>query len=309
MDTSAEPMTEELSHGYDPPSRLSLWARAHRRPLAVCLAAVVLLCASGAGGLYLRELSLRPLPPPDGPWPEPTGFVVTLCQVPFHDCSPTVNEAAKDLPAVTAALRAIPGVATIRLDVPSVRRDTGVQSLERDTGIWTSRVLKETPYLVYYPVSLHGTLGRLEDYARVAERARSIPGVNHVSLKAPGFWEDKADVEIELCAHGPGLLCTGVNDPSATEAQKQDIVDRLWGIDGVEKIYFEDRAHTEKVRRHYAAPGPDGSEAPADDGVLTLDEMTESFYVRLSDRRAIEIIGRSITDMPGVHFVKRIGAA
>jgi hypothetical protein len=35
--------------------------------------------------------------------------------------------------------------------------------------------------------------------------------------------------------------------------------------------------------------------------------MTESFYVKLTDRQAVKIIGESIKDMSGVHYVRRLG--
>ncbi|WP_344933336.1 permease-like cell division protein FtsX [Sphaerisporangium flaviroseum] len=236
-----------------------------------------------------------------------------LCDNPIFRCSPANNEAAKNPTKIEAALRNITGVITIRFRpsttmTRSQSEPEQVPPAEPPLGVWTSRILDgtvhNTPYLDTATILAYfvGTVSQWDNYARVAEEARSIPGVRYVVPAVPDFWQGKADVAIDLCSHGPGLLCTGVHDRSVTEAQKQAIVDRLWAIDRVEKIYFEDHAQRKKVREHYTQSEPE------DTGTLSLEEMTESFYVKLTDRRAIKIIGESIKDMPGVHYVRRLGA-
>ncbi|WP_326826288.1 permease-like cell division protein FtsX [Streptosporangium sp. NBC_01756] len=140
----------------------------------------------------------------------------------------------------------------------------------------------------------------------MAEQTMSIPGVRYIVPVVPDFWEGKADMAIDLCSRGPELLCTGLHDWSVTEARKQAIVDRLWDIDGVEKIYFENHAHRKKVREHYPQRDPKDTATLSS---VSLEEMTESFYIKLTDRRTIKIIGESIKDMPGVHYVRRLGPA
>ncbi|WP_405144849.1 permease-like cell division protein FtsX [Sphaerisporangium sp. NBC_01403] len=306
MDAPANPpLAEELSFGGDPDREpwLRTWVSAHRRLLAVCVAVVVAMGLAGGGGWYLYDRSRKPLPPPDGPWPEQLGFAVGLCGKwsPSPECTPSEELAAKKPSGIEAALRAVPEIATIRFSEERI-----VSGGERNKSFWTSRVLSGTldaPDQTFY-VSLayfEGTV-RTRDYARVAARVRSIEGVSYVRSQAT-FWEGKADVAIDLCSKGPGLVCTGIKDRSVTEPQKRAIVDRLWDIPGVEKIYFEDRAHARKIREHYA-PGDTG---PRDPGIVSMEDMTESLYVKLTDRRAVEVIGESIKDMPGVRMVRRIG--
>ncbi|MEU9890655.1 permease-like cell division protein FtsX [Sphaerisporangium sp. NPDC051011] len=310
---------EELSFGSDAPrnSWLRSWVFAHRRLLLVSLAVLVLLGGSGGGAWYLRDLSRRPLSPPDGPWPEQHGFAVGLCNeliIGGPACPPAGNEAARNPTRIEAALRAITGVTTIRFlgSATIVLSQSELEQMPpvgQPEGVWTSRILDGTglgtPHLATAtaPGNFAGTVSRWDDYARVAEQVVSIPGVRYVAPVVPDFWDGKADVAIDLCSPGPGLVCTGVHDRSVTEAQKQAIVDRLWDIDGVEKIYFEDHAHRKKVREHFT------QREPEDATTVALEEMTESFYVKLTDRRAIKTIGESIKDMPGVHYVRTLGAA
>lgn len=321
MNTPTEPPeAEELSFGSDSPrnSWLRSWVFAHRRLLFASLAVLVLLGGSGGGAWYLRDLSRRPLSPPDGPWPEQHGFSVGLCYALTSSCPPANNEAAKNPTRIEAALRAITGVTTIRFQ--GTTSITQSQSKHEQTppvdeqligqliGVWTSRILDGTAHgapinIATAMANFDGTVSRWDDYARVAEQTMSIPGVHYVIPVIPDFWEGKADVAIDLCSRGPELLCTGLHDWSVTEAQKQAIIDRLWDINGVEKIYFENHAHRKKVREHYT------QHALKDMPTTSLEEMTESFYVKLTDRRAIKIIGESIKDMPGVHYVRRLGAA
>ncbi|MEO3808050.1 permease-like cell division protein FtsX [Sphaerisporangium sp. B11E5] len=301
---------EELSFGGEPDrvSWLRSWAFAHRRSLLAGAAVLVLSGLFVAGGWHLRDLSRRPLPPPDGPWPQQNGFTVGLCGQPAAACTPAENEAAENPSGVLAALQAISGVANARLAcAPSC--------LQKTRNVWRSRVLQGTIYdsdypgTSFMPAYFDMTLDRWDDRARIAEQAMSIPGVWYVFPKAPDFWEGKADVAIDLCSHPAGLLCTGVHDRSVTETQKQAIVDRLWNIDGVEKIYYENHAHRTKIQEHYEIPDLPGHKGIGTVRLVSLEEMTESFYVKLTDRRAIEVIGESIKDMPGVHYVRRIGPA
>ncbi|MER5627172.1 permease-like cell division protein FtsX [Streptosporangium sp. NPDC002544] len=238
-----------------------------------------------------------------------------LCYALISSCPPANNEAAKNPARIEAALRAITGVTTIRFQGTTTtlrsqnehEQKPPSEQAKGPKGVWTSRILDGTIYAAAYPdnamANFVGTVSRWDDYARVAEQAMSIPGVHYVAPVVPDFWEGKADVAIDLCSRGPGLLCTGVHDRSVTEAQKQAIVDRLWDIDGVEKIYFGDHAHRKKVREHYTQHEPEGMVT------VSLDEMNESFYVKLTDRQAIKIIGESIKDMPGVHYVWTLGPA
>ena len=316
MNTPTEsPEAEELSFGSDSPRYpwLRSWVFAHRRLLLASLAVLVLLSGSCGGAWYLRDLSRRPLSPPNGPWPEQRGFDVGLCYDLISDCPPANNEAAKHPARIEAALRVITGVTTIRSRVVTtmVRSQSEHEQIppgEQPFGVWRSRILDGTFQDMPFDIATDtaqfvGTVSRWGDYARVAEQVMSIPGVRYVAPVVPDFWTGKADVAIDLCSYGPGLVCTGVHDRSVTEAQKQAIVERLWHIDGVEKIYFEDHAHRKKVREHYIQGEPE------DTATDSLEEMTESFYVKLTDRRAIKIIGESIKDMPGVHFVRTLGAA
>ncbi|MEV7009950.1 permease-like cell division protein FtsX [Streptosporangium sp. NPDC051022] len=240
-----------------------------------------------------------------------------LCYSPIPSCPSASNEAAKNPTRIEAALRAITGVTTIRFLGNTTFTDfTRSQSEHERTPpaaqpkvVWMSRVLDGAAHTLPYldaavtMANFTGTVSRRDDYARLAEQAASVPGVHYVVPVVPDFWEGKADVAIDLCSYGPGLLCTGVRDRSVTEEQKQAIVDRLWDIDGVEKIYFEDHAHRKKVHDHYTQYEPE------DVGAALVREMTESFYVKLTDRRAVKVIGESIKDMPGVHYVRTLGAA
>ncbi|GII65765.1 hypothetical protein Skr01_58500 [Sphaerisporangium krabiense] len=295
------PEPEELSFGEvsERGARLHAWILARRRALAVCVAATLVVCAAGAGSWYLRDLSRRPLPPPDGPWPERPEIMVALCHPRLPDCPAEGDAAAKDPAAVGAAVRAATGVTSIRFFDPG-----NVQ--EKD--IWMPQLLERNNVRdtdVVYVRYLVGHLARREDYPRAAERARSILGVRDVLPGTPGFWPGKADVVIRLCPNEPGMDCTSVNDPPISEAQKQDIVDLLWDIEGVEKIYFEDRPHVAKVAAHYATDDT----TPRGDPMVTREPLEEAFYVKLTDRRVIRTVGEAVQNMPGVRLVEALDPA
>ncbi|MEU0477748.1 hypothetical protein ABZ260_00985 [Streptosporangium sp. NPDC006013] len=81
--------SDELSFGGEREPRLRIWAAAHRRLLAITVAAAVVPAGLGAGGRYLYRQSLLPSPPPDVALPPVVGFGVQLCLK--KDGGPTVT--------------------------------------------------------------------------------------------------------------------------------------------------------------------------------------------------------------------------
>jgi cell division protein FtsX len=296
------PGDEELSFGGDPDRepRLRMWASAHRRLLAAGAAVVVLLGVLGGGGWYLYDQSQKPLAPPEGPWPEQVRFAVSLCDAPaiFVTCPHGVGGDPRTYQRIEAALRADPAVRSLtflsRYDTYAEYRKWMALSLDgRRTGPEGVGPDDVSPML-------YGTLRRPADYPQVAGRVESMAGVAFVSGRPISFWRGKAEVEVTLCGSLPTKVCAGHTPRGVTDDQKRLVLDRLRGIAGVDAVYFEDRAHALRVEENRRPVGSGGRQK--------LESMNEKFYVKVRDPGAIEVIGHSIKDLPGVDSVSMVAS-
>ncbi|GAA3444316.1 hypothetical protein [Planomonospora venezuelensis] len=315
---------EELSFGSGDPDReprLQLWLRAHARLLAVCAAVLVVFGAAGAGGWYLYERSLRPLPPPDAAFPEPLRFWVSLCggYGPGGGSCPGRPKATEaDYRKVADRMRAMPELAEVVFkDETMVRR----AMMARYTAMDEQTMLAGA---VFAP-SLTGTLRRSGDFAVVAARLKAFPEVETVLPEPSNFWAGKADLEIVLCAKDDRLKKECVeNRPAgvegaATEAEKEAVVARLWDLPGAETIYLQDRGHLMRLMRHHESEalrlmrplGPDQMYRFHFGGPRRPDQMYETFYVKLStpiDPTGTAGIARALKLLPGVLAVYPVEA-
>ncbi|MBG0828034.1 hypothetical protein HS041_09670 [Planomonospora sp. ID67723] len=313
---------EELSFGSGDPDReprLQIWLRPYARLLAVCAAVLTVLGAAAAGGWYLHQRSLRPLPPPETALPEQLRFSVALCggYGPGAGRCPGREKATEaDYLKVADRMRAMPELAEVVFkDEAAVRRAVSAR--------YVAMGEQEMIAGAVFTPSLVGTLRRSGDFAAVAARLKAFPEVETV-LRAPAdFWAGKADVEIVLCATADRLEkeCTenrpaGV-EGAATEAEKEVIVARLWDLPGVETIYLQDHGHLMRLMRHYesggtVSRGPRRPDQTFPGRALRPDQLYETFYVKLS--RPIEPAGtgeiaRVLKTLPGVLGVFPVEAA
>ncbi|GII75427.1 hypothetical protein Sru01_04090 [Sphaerisporangium rufum] len=286
---------EELSFGGpDRESRLAGWAARHRRALAAAAGALAVLAALAAGGRHLYLESREPLPPPDAPLPAQVGFQVYLCPRPAASgCSAEDLRQARRPERIQAELRALPGVVSITYTSPEEAYRIWRRSSSEADAQGEGRLVVPA----FLGASVTGTLRRPEDYAEVATRARRISGVFDVDRSPVSFWTGRADLRIDLCNINPVPRCGNVGTvprpPSA--AERQAIVDRIWRVDGVEKIYFEDRAHALRLARHYYP-----ERALAGDAMLTAWNDREAFYVKTRDAAAARRVMDQVAGLPGV---------
>ncbi|GGK65193.1 hypothetical protein Sme01_24650 [Sphaerisporangium melleum] len=293
---------EELSFGDDADreSRLRLWetavrgwASAHRRLLAAGAAVVVLL---GAGGWYLYQESRRPLPPPDVALPVQNRFSVKLCEARWPVCQFGATEAARDHRRMEAELRAIPGVASVRfVSAQEQYEQFGTSSSDPDDG--TS--VQVTPDM--FDDEFDGVLRSPADFRQVAAEAHLVSGVFRVQRTPTDFWAGKADVTVALCGNPFAKVCGPIVNRTLTDDERQAVLDRIREVDGVEKIYFEDREHALKLEKHYYPEGRDYG-AP-----ITLAYMQESFRIKIARPDAVPAVRAAINGVPGVLGVYRGG--
>ncbi|GAA3830669.1 hypothetical protein GCM10022226_59410 [Sphaerisporangium flaviroseum] len=293
MDRSEEPPSaEELSFGGDTDREER--ASAHRGPLALGVAALVLLGVLGGGAWYLRDQSRRPLPPPDTPVPEQLNFQVAICDEGIARCQTDDGRVIGDAPRIEAALRAIPEIASVRFVSARSTYQRWRDSPDRAPGPDTGFTLTWADFINTFD----GTLRRSADYPAVAAKVMTIPGVQDITRKPTDFWAGKADATVILCGRGVARVCESIAGRQATDEQKQAIVDRIHDVDGVEKIYFEDRAHALMLRQRSHPEGTAGEPTPL------LDQMRESFRVKTSTPEAAEAVRNAVKELPGVECVE-----
>ncbi|MEV7965249.1 permease-like cell division protein FtsX [Sphaerisporangium sp. NPDC088356] len=292
------PATEELSFGGDPDRgpRLRAWLSAHRGPVAAGVAVVVLLGALAGGGWYLYDQSRRPLAPPAGPVPEQLGFNVELCDSDLpRRCSEEVYDIADDPRQVADAVRALPEVASVKF----ISKQDAYELWRRSSSQYLDPAYRTNVKPENFLNSITGTLRRSADFPRFAERVRAFTGVREVSRRPTSFWRGKADLTVNLCGNDPIWedRCGPVTDRHVTEEQKQAIADRIRSVEGVEKIYFEDRAHALMLQKRYYPEGP-GSAPP-----LLLASMNEAFHVKVRAPAVAERVMQAVEGLPGVAYM------
>lgn len=148
-------------------------------------------------------------------------------------------------------------------------------------------------------VAYGGTLAQ-GNWTPVLDKLGGLPGVGASNAYRDNFWYDKADVSVTLCpevvVYMPEEPCRGRGRPGASE--KEAVLDRIRALPGVEKIYFEDRAHAAKVREHVQWQEPLGAG--------DLAKVPESFYIKLADPRTYSQAEKALTGMAGVALVTQV---
>ncbi|NUP68053.1 MAG: hypothetical protein HOW71_38455 [Nonomuraea sp.] len=277
-----ETETDELSFGDDREPWLRTWAEAHRRLAALLVAAVVVLAGLGAGGWYLHQRSLLPSPPPDDPFPEPVGVVVSLCAGEAVGCPKGTADQVMKL------VREIPEVVSPRLVTADESEMRWAMQVITDEGLAERREVRWVPFI-------EGGLRSGADFDTVRRRLAGQRGVMRVSPRIPDFWKGKADLSVVMCG-GPRLpWADGCGGSAPTAAQRDAVVARLRELDGVDEVFLQDRAFGLRLNRHYAPDAP-----------LTLDDVPETLYVRLDDAAKAKTVGQTMLRMPGVGWSQLI---
>ncbi|WP_433499819.1 permease-like cell division protein FtsX [Sphaerimonospora sp. CA-214678] len=295
-----DPRSEELSFGADsgdgprPSERAAAWARARRRPLTVVGLSVALAAGLGVSGLHLYGKSGRPLPPPDGPWPQTGRLSVFLCRGTDFDagwetCRAGGAATAADKQKIEAGLRAMPELRDIRFES---REETRADLREKSTR-------GTEPDLIDIPEAYRARV-KPGDWTALRHRIEALPGVANVFLFRDGFWWDKADIGISLCPESSSLPtdpCKGRGRP--TDDEKRNVLDRIEALPDVEAVYLEDPAHYLKTLRHsyWEETG-----SAAND----VAYLPETFYVRLKRPPARDEVEKIFEGMPGVSDVTDI---
>jgi hypothetical protein len=289
------PSAEELSFGEDPDRepRVREWVAAHRGLLAVGAAVLVLAGALGGGGWYLHDQAREPLPPPDVPVPAQLTFQVSVCGEAAARCQTDSGRVIADTPRIEAALRGIPEIASVSFLSAAGLYQSWHDLADRVPGPDSAFTLTRADFVDVF----EGTLRRSADYPAVAARVRAVHGVQDVVRVPTDFWAGKADVDVTLCGRLPEKACASITGHQVSDDQRQAIVDRIHEVDGVEKVYFEDRAHALMLQRLY---NPElGRRGPP----LILELMKESLYVKTGTPKAAEAVRQAVKGMLGVASV------
>ncbi|GGS99307.1 hypothetical protein GCM10010156_66700 [Planobispora rosea] len=297
---------EELSFGGGDPDReprLQVWLRAHVRLLTACAVVLALLGAAGIGGRYLYERSREPLPPPDVPASARMRIVVHLCgqYVEAWSCIGRDEATDADGRAIAARMRAMPELT----DVTFVsKEEDGRRALAYYTAIGEPERADE----LFFHASVEATLRRGGDFAAVSARLREIPGVVTVLRELPDVWAGKADLAVALCAEeerqprGCGREDRrALAGAPASEAEKKAVLDRLWDLPGVERVYLRDREDLTWLKRQYEP------QDPAEHVTPRTERTRQTFYVKLSDPAGLAAVAGAVKHLPGVGGVFPIG--
>ncbi|MER6943310.1 hypothetical protein ABT294_04730 [Nonomuraea sp. NPDC000554] len=272
--------TDELALGDDEEPRLPRWAAAHRRLLAIVTASVVLLGALAVGGWHFYQRSLLPSPPPDGPFPAADGFAVLPCLDGDVGCPKGTVE------GVLAMLRGMPEVASV-----AVRSAEEIRAANRASLIDPAELAKVDTSTVL--PDIEGRLRRSADFGTVKQKLTGKPGISGIFHTYGNFWKGKADLAVSLCVSARmSAACVG---GPATVAQRDAVVARLRGLDGVEEVFLQDREFGLRLAKH------DDPER-----YVTVADVPEVLYVRFDDPGKARAAGRGVLRMPGVGWVNLV---
>jgi hypothetical protein len=272
---------DELAFGDDREPWLRAWAEAHRRLTAVVAAAVVLVAGLGAGGWYLHQRSLLPAPPPDGPFPAVEGVRVVLCLEKSMDCR--AGEAGQ----VMELVRGMPEVISPRLVSADEIAWRWAQQVTIGEGL---AVIRDRAWIP----QVEGRLRGPGDYESVRRRLSGQPGVMLVAPQKRDFWQGRADLRVIMCAPG-GMYAACVRAGAATEAQRDAVVARLRGLDGVDEVFLQDKAFGLRLSKTYEPDRP-----------LTMKDVPEALCVRFADPSKVKAVGQAVLRMPGVGWAELI---
>src|SRR5699024_5877920 len=112
-----------------------------------------------------------------------------------------------------------------------------------------------------------------------------------------GRWYDKVEISVFLCGtvSPPSETCSGGKD--ATQAQKEAIRGTLESNPEVAQVHFETKEQAyEEFRKAY-------EDSPVLD-TLSVEQMQESFRVKLKDPEQYESVVAQVSGLPGVQAVQ-----
>ncbi|MER6172743.1 hypothetical protein [Streptosporangium sp. NPDC001681] len=268
--------TDELSFGGEREPWLRTWAAAHRRLLAITVAAAVALTGLGTGGWYLYQQSLLPSPPPDVALPPMLGFIVQLCLKEHPSCT------AGTIDQVAALVHEIPEVASSAVVTPEeILARTSETSIGGENPAWT------------WPARIDGKVHRAADFEAVRRQLAGKPGVVDVQRSSENFWKGTADLQVNLC--GLSRTLAACRNGAATDAQRDAVVARLREQDGVQEVFLQDRAFGLRLIKHYYP-----------EQYLTINDVPERLYARLDDPAKARAAGQAMLGVPGVESANLI---
>ncbi|MDI2127645.1 permease-like cell division protein FtsX [Yinghuangia seranimata] len=109
------------------------------------------------------------------------------------------------------------------------------------------------------------------------------------------YWAGKADVALFLCNKFDPTRDGCANGP-VTDAEREAVRQDLQRMPEVEKVYYENQA---EAFEHFKAAEKDSALAAA----VTVDQMPESFRVKLRDPRSADVVTTAFRGRAGVQSV------
>ncbi|GCD45457.1 permease-like cell division protein FtsX [Streptomyces paromomycinus] len=112
-----------------------------------------------------------------------------------------------------------------------------------------------------------------------------------------GYWYDKVNVSIFFCNKNDAETGTRCAKGAATQQQKNDIKAELDRLPIVQNVQYES---SDQAYKHYKEQFGDTPVA----GLVTPDQLPESFRVKLKDPTKYEVIKSAFSERPGVQEVQ-----
>ncbi|MEU2792702.1 MULTISPECIES: permease-like cell division protein FtsX [unclassified Streptomyces] len=112
-----------------------------------------------------------------------------------------------------------------------------------------------------------------------------------------GYWYDKVNVSIFFCNKNDAETGSHCAKGAATQQQKNDIKAELDRLPIVQNVQYES---SDQAYKHYKEQFGDTPVA----GLVTPDQLPESFRVKLKDPTKYEVIKSAFSERPGVQEVQ-----
>lgn len=110
-----------------------------------------------------------------------------------------------------------------------------------------------------------------------------------------GYWYDKVEVAVFLCPESSGSPSCA--EGPVTDTQRDDIRTGLEQIEQVERVYYESKS---EAYRHYKEQYQDSAIADS----ISVQDMPESFRVKLTNPEEFDVIDSAFSGRPGVDLVQ-----
>jgi hypothetical protein len=116
-----------------------------------------------------------------------------------------------------------------------------------------------------------------------------------VSAYGEQFWQGKADIHIALCPE-KGLILRCKGRGQTTREEKAAIETAVRSVVGVERIYFERRAHTLQVSAYLSLQ-------PVDTSRRSFSQIGGGYWLKVRHKATIKTIYDKVRHMSGVQQV------